>query len=122
VNVAVFERDDSYEFSSTTRSASSIRHQFSTAENVAISQFGTEFLRALPQHLTVDGDCPDVSFREGGYLFLAKRRGCPSYVPAIARVTSHPVPSDSVRRRRRRLAAAAREHALQRGMARTWHC
>lgn len=36
--VAVVERDPTYRFASTALSASSIRHQFSTPENVMIGQ------------------------------------------------------------------------------------
>ncbi len=70
-SVVVVERDPSYAESSTTRSAGSIRQQFSTPENIAMSLFGADFLRRLGEVLAVDGDAPDASFVEGGYLFLA---------------------------------------------------
>lgn len=70
--VAVVEKDPTYEFSTTARSNSSIRLQFSTALNIRISQFGIAFLQNLPDYLTVDGDVPDVSYFQGGYLFLAE--------------------------------------------------
>lgn len=73
--VAVVEPDPSYQFSATALSAASIRHQFSTAENVLMSLFGTAFLRQFSQRMTVDGDCPDPAFHEGGYLFLVTPSG-----------------------------------------------
>lgn len=73
--VLVLEQDLGYEFCATARSAASIRHQFSTPGNIAMSRFGTEFLRRLPEHLSVDGVAPDVGFHEGGYLFLATAAG-----------------------------------------------
>jgi len=73
--VMVLEQDLGYGFCATARSAASIRHQFSTPENIAMSQFGTAFVRQLPQRLAVDGDGPDVGFHEGGYLFLATAAG-----------------------------------------------
>ena len=73
--VLVLEQDLGYEFCATARSAASIRHQFSTPGNITMSQFGTEFLRHLPEHLSVDGEAPDVGFHEGGYLFLATASG-----------------------------------------------
>ncbi|TNF59165.1 MAG: FAD-binding oxidoreductase [Burkholderiales bacterium] len=73
--VMVLEQDLGYEFCATARSAASIRHQFSTPGNIAMSQFGTGFLRRLPEHLSVDGEAPDVGFHEGGYLFLATAAG-----------------------------------------------
>ncbi len=74
-SVLVLEKDSSYAHCATARSAASIRHQFSTAENVLMSLFGTQFLRGLGDTLAVDGDRPDVGFVEGGYLFLATPPG-----------------------------------------------
>ena len=73
--VAVLEKDPSYRFGSTGRSAGSIRQQFSTPENIEMSLFGIHFLKALPQHLAVEGEVPDVQFQEKGYLFLATEAG-----------------------------------------------
>jgi len=69
-SVVVVERDPSYADSSTTRSAGSIRQQFSTPENIAMSLFGADFLRRMGELLAVDGEEPDPGFVEGGYLFL----------------------------------------------------
>jgi glycine/D-amino acid oxidase-like deaminating enzyme len=74
-SVAVVEPDSSYRFSATALSAASIRHQFSTAENIQMSLFGTEFLRHFNERMVVGGDCPDPAFHEGGYLFLATEAG-----------------------------------------------
>lgn len=73
LRVTVVERDPSYQYCSTGRSLASIRVQFSCPENVAISQFGVAFIKTAPQALAVDGDRPDLSFRENGYLVLADR-------------------------------------------------
>jgi glycine/D-amino acid oxidase-like deaminating enzyme len=69
--VLLLEKDLSFRNCATTRSLASIRHQFSTAENVRISQFGTRFFREAAVRLAVDGQGPDLAFREAGYLFLA---------------------------------------------------
>ena len=74
-SVLVIEQDPSYEWCATTRSVASIRHQFSTPGNIRMSQFGTEFIRSVAQHLEVDGEAPDVGFHEAGYLFLATASG-----------------------------------------------
>ncbi|WP_298015198.1 FAD-binding oxidoreductase [uncultured Castellaniella sp.] len=74
-SVAVIEADNSYRYSATALSAASIRHQFSTPENIGMSLFGTQFLRHFSQDMAVDGDCPDLDFHEGGYLFLATAAG-----------------------------------------------
>jgi FAD-dependent oxidoreductase domain-containing protein 1 len=72
--IVVVERDPSYRWCATTRSLASIRHQFSVAENIRMSRFGTEFLRR-PEVLAVDGDVPAIGLREAGYLFLARAGG-----------------------------------------------
>jgi FAD-dependent oxidoreductase domain-containing protein 1 len=76
-SVLVIERDFGYGGCATTRSVASLRHQFSTPENVRMSMFGTRFLREVGEHLEVDGDVPAVGFREDGYLFLATAGGLP---------------------------------------------
>jgi glycine/D-amino acid oxidase-like deaminating enzyme len=73
--VLVLEQDFSYEKCATTLSAASIRHQFSTPENIRLSQFGSHFLKNIADYLSVDGEVPQVSFHERGYLFLATACG-----------------------------------------------
>ncbi|MEI8145338.1 MAG: FAD-dependent oxidoreductase, partial [Alphaproteobacteria bacterium] len=67
-SVLVIERDPTYAQSSTTLSAASIRQQFSTPENIRMSQFGIEVIRGLKQRF---GEGADIGFRERGYLMLA---------------------------------------------------
>jgi glycine/D-amino acid oxidase-like deaminating enzyme len=64
--VVIVERDPTFAGASTALSASGIRHQFSNPINVAISRFGTAFIKAAPDTLGVD-----LGFHEQGYLFLA---------------------------------------------------
>jgi FAD-dependent oxidoreductase domain-containing protein 1 len=73
----VLEQDFSYQRCATTLSVASVRHQFSTPENIRMSMFGTEFIARLGEHLTVDGQAPDVGWHEAGYLFLATQAGLP---------------------------------------------
>ena len=63
--IVVVERDPSYEFSSTARSAASIRTQFGCRVNVELSLFGLAFLRGVPQRWGAD-----LGFVERGYLIL----------------------------------------------------
>jgi FAD-dependent oxidoreductase domain-containing protein 1 len=71
----VVEQDFSYQRCATTLSVASVRHQFSTPENIRMSMFGSEFIARLGEDLSVDGVAPDVGWHEGGYLFLASHAG-----------------------------------------------
>ncbi len=75
--VAVVERDPSYATASSALSASSIRQQFSTPANIALSRFGLGFLQNATEHLSVDGDPVDLGLRTPGYLYLATPAGEP---------------------------------------------
>ncbi|MCY4462237.1 MAG: FAD-dependent oxidoreductase [Albidovulum sp.] len=69
-SVLIVERDATYSLSSTARSLSSLRHQFTNPLNVKISLFGTEFIREFSDRTAIGGQGVDLSFRENGYLFL----------------------------------------------------
>ena len=68
--VCVIERDPAYTRASSALSASSIRQQFSTPVNIALSQFGLDFIRRAEVDLAVDGEGPALGLREPGYLYL----------------------------------------------------
>jgi FAD-dependent oxidoreductase domain-containing protein 1 len=73
-HVTVIERDSTYRQASSALSASSIRQQFSTPENIRMSRFGFAFLAEAGRHLAVAGEDPavvDIGLRERGYLYLA---------------------------------------------------
>jgi sarcosine oxidase len=74
-SVVVIERDPSYQFCATTRSAGGVRQQYSTPENIEIGKFGAAFVKNAAAHLSVDGEPPVLGFVEGGYLFLASEEG-----------------------------------------------
>jgi len=74
-SILVVEQDPTYARSATALSAASIRHQFSTPENIRLSQFGSSFLKSVGEHLSVDGEAPAIGFKERGYLFLATVQG-----------------------------------------------
>src|SRR5436190_8552738 len=71
-SIAVIERDPTYARAATTLSAASIRQQFSTPENIRMSQFGVAFFRDLTARFGPDAD---IGFRERGYLLLAGDSG-----------------------------------------------
>lgn len=73
-SVIVVEKDPTYAKSSTTLSAASIRQQFSTPQNIRLSQFGLQFLSGLKDRF---GPEADIGFQEDGYLLLASEAGLP---------------------------------------------
>ena len=73
--IAVIEKDPSYQRCASALSAASIRQQYSTAINVAISMFGIDFLRSIGERLEVHGERPEIGLVEQGYLFLATEAG-----------------------------------------------
>lgn len=75
VGVTVLERDPSYARASSALSASSIRQQFSTPINIALSQISLDFLRRVGDELSVNGERPDLGLVEAGYLYLATAEG-----------------------------------------------
>src|SRR5688572_18512348 len=66
-SVVVVEKDPSYQFCATGRSLASIRQQFSTPENIRLSQFGVGFFKGIKQEFGLE---TDISFRERGYLIM----------------------------------------------------
>lgn len=60
--ITVLERDPQYRQASSALSAASIRQQFSTALNIALSQVGLDLLRRIG---------PAAAFQPRGYLYLA---------------------------------------------------
>jgi FAD-dependent oxidoreductase domain-containing protein 1 len=71
VAVTVLERDPRYARASSALSASSIRQQFSSSVNVALSRWSFEFLRRADDELAVGTERPDIGLVERGYLYLA---------------------------------------------------
>lgn len=79
--IAIVERDPSYRDGSTARSAGGIRQQFSTPENIAMSQFTLSMFRRLKAIFGADAD---VAFREQGYLIMATTEGQPLLAENVA--------------------------------------
>lgn len=66
--VVVFEKDPSYQFASTARSAASIRQQFTTPVSTQMSQFSWGFLDGLKERFGDDGE---IALVRSAYLLLA---------------------------------------------------
>lgn len=83
-SVAVIEPDPTYRNAASTRSASSIRLQFSTAVNIALSSYGMEFLRAAPRTLARDGAPGELGLVDSSYLLLATAAGAAALERQVA--------------------------------------
>ncbi|RIK29774.1 MAG: hypothetical protein DCC56_12140 [Anaerolineae bacterium] len=70
LNVAILEKDPTYERASTPLSDGNTRIQFNIKENIQMSQYGLEVLRSFAEEMEVDGEKPDVAFRQQGNLFV----------------------------------------------------
>lgn len=75
VSVVVVERDPTYRTASSALSVSSIRQQFSTPVNIAMSRYGFRFLQDAAERLAVDGAPVQLGLVERGYLFMATAAG-----------------------------------------------
>jgi FAD-dependent oxidoreductase domain-containing protein 1 len=73
--ILVVDRDMSYRGAASSLSLSSIRQQFSSPINIRVGLAGVAFLRQARELLTVDGEAPDLSLIENGYLYLATEAG-----------------------------------------------
>ncbi len=70
-SLLVVEKDPTYEFTSTARTNSCIRQQFSNEINVRVSQFGAEFVKNFRSFMGDDPRVPDVPLQSFGYMYLA---------------------------------------------------
>jgi len=70
-SVLVVERDPGYENSSTGRTNSCMRQQFSNRLNIEISQFAADYVRNFRSYLGDDPEVPDLAVDHFGYMYLA---------------------------------------------------
>jgi FAD-dependent oxidoreductase domain-containing protein 1 len=70
--IVLVERDPSYAQCSTARAVGGLRQQFSTPENIALSQFTLGLIRRLKETFGAEAD---VAFREQGYPIMAGAQG-----------------------------------------------
>ncbi len=70
MEVAVVERDPTYEFCSTPRASGGCRIQFSCPENIRMSLFSIDFIRNFPKTMRTATQEAPVDWVEGGYLFI----------------------------------------------------
>ena len=68
--VGVIEPDPTYAKAATPVATGGCRRLFSRPENIRMSQFSIDFFKGFGKHVAVDGEAPDVQWRERGYFFV----------------------------------------------------
>ena len=75
--IGVFEKDPTYEHSTTCLSNAGVREQFSTEVNIRISMYTLDILKTFEEEMTVNDEPVVVGFKNRGYLILAKKEVFP---------------------------------------------
>lgn len=70
--IIVFEKDSTYTYASTPRSAGGIRQLFTTSINIQMGKYAIEKYSTFPEDMAIDGEKTEIDFRQNGYLFLVK--------------------------------------------------
>jgi FAD-dependent oxidoreductase domain-containing protein 1 len=68
--VCVVEPDPTYALASTPRASGGVRVLFSCPENIEMSRFSRDFIKAFPATMAVEGREAPVDWVTGGYLFI----------------------------------------------------
>ncbi|HUS97252.1 MAG TPA: FAD-binding oxidoreductase [Hyphomicrobiaceae bacterium] len=100
-SVLVVEKDPTYEFTSTTRTNSCIRQQFSAKINVQISQFSADFIKNFREHMGNDSRVPQPVLQSFGYMYLADNQAFADILKAAQQIqaecgagTKHMMPEE----------------------------
>lgn len=83
--VVVVERDPTYARASSFLAMGGIRQQFSSAVNVQLAQYSTDFYAGFDRTMQVPGHTPHVNFRRRGYLFLVDGASTERFEARVAR-------------------------------------
>ncbi len=68
--VVVFEKDNSYQFASTSFAAGGVRHQFANPLNIKMVQYSADFYEQFDHRMAIDGELANAGFKKTGYIYL----------------------------------------------------
>jgi glycine/D-amino acid oxidase-like deaminating enzyme len=68
--VTVVEPDPTYERAASLKASGGVRRLFSLPENIQMSQFSIDWFQNFHQHVAVNGEAPDLNWKQRGYLFI----------------------------------------------------
>ncbi|RYL92493.1 FAD-binding oxidoreductase [Sporolactobacillus sp. THM7-4] len=91
--VVVFEKDKAYEYASTPRCAGGFRQLYTTEVNIRISRYSLNVYKHFAEEMALNGEKPDIGFKQRGYLFLATEKMIPSFEKNMAVQHRNGVPS-----------------------------
>jgi len=72
-DVVLFEKDKTYEYASTPRSAGGIRQLFTTGVNVEMGKYAVEKYSTFKEDMAIDDELAEIDFQQNGYFFLVNK-------------------------------------------------
>src|ERR1700712_6080143 len=84
LSIAVIEPDPTYEKAASLKASGGVRRLFALPENIQMSQFSIGWFQNFQDHVAVNGECPDLNWKQGGYLFIV-----PPVAESIATLERH---------------------------------
>ena len=93
-SILVFEKDSTYEYSSTARSAGGFRQLYSTAINIQLSRFSLHVYKDFAEKMATNGEPAEIDFKQRGYLFLATESMVPYFEKQLTKQHIYGVPSE----------------------------
>ncbi len=75
--VMVVEPDPLYRLAASPRASGGLRRLFSRPENILMSQFSIPFYREFNSLIAVEGEAPEIGWKQDGYLFIMPPEGVP---------------------------------------------
>ncbi|MER2089607.1 MAG: FAD-dependent oxidoreductase [Sporosarcina sp.] len=93
-SILVFEKDSTYEYSSTARSAGGFRQLYSTAINIQLSRYSLQVYKDFAETMALNGERAEIDFKQRGYLFLATESMIPYFEKQLTKQHHYGVPSE----------------------------
>ncbi len=75
IRVVVAEPDPLYTRAASPKASGGVRRLFSRAENIEMSNVSIPFYRDFNRLMAVDGEVPEIGFKQQGYLFIMPPEG-----------------------------------------------
>ena len=68
--VVVFEKDNTYQFASTSFAAGGVRQQFANPLNIEMVKYSVDFYEQFDHRMAIEGEPANVMFKQTGYIYL----------------------------------------------------